>query len=251
MTKKNMMNNITLTTLCASLLLFAFLVPLAVFAHETHIYEINGVEYEIVIGSLGEPVIVDDKTGFSLEIVRGGQLLVGAQDMLQLELLAGERSLTQELSPVHGAEGMYKTNFIATVPTTIQYRLFGELEGVPFDQTYTCNPAGHPQSEENTERIDISEGVIQTLSRGNFGCPQPKEEFGFPEPAASAVSLEREIVAASAERMTDVSEKTDRKSGKNAVAFGALALSLIAVILALVAMRQSRRENEMIITGKK
>ncbi len=175
-------------------------------AHETRMYDINGVEYEFVVGSLNEPVIVDDKTGVSVEIVRDGAFLVGAQDMLQVEMIAGDKSKVVSLSPVYGYEGQYKSNFIATVPTTLTYRVFGTLENTPVDLSFTCNPAGHPQSEEDTSRTEISDNVFQTLKRGSFGCPQPKEAYGFPEETPSSFEIQQAV----AQTAQDQSEtKTD------------------------------------------
>jgi hypothetical protein len=193
--------------------------PSLVFAHETRQYEIGGVPYEIVVGSLGEPVIVDDKTGVDLEIVRNGTLLGGAQESLQVELLAGDASRVVNLSPVYGAVGRYKSNFIATVPTTITYRLFGELEGMPIDLSFSCNPAGHPQVEEDTREVEISEGVVQTLKRGAFGCPQEKEAFGFPEIAPSLYTLEQKV--------SSVGDKQEKRS-TDPVALAALMVAVLA-----------------------
>lgn len=212
-----------------TLLLGVLILPISVSAHETRMYEINGVEYEMVVGSLNEPVVVDDKTGVSLEIVRDGQFLVGAQDTLQVEMISDDTSKVVNFSPVHGYEGQYKTTFIATVPTTLTYRIFGTLENIPVDLTFTCNPAGHPQSEENTERTEISEGVFQTLKRGAFGCPSPKEDFGFPAPAASSYTLESEVAALSE------TDTADEKSTADRMVVVALLLSVAALGTALVA----------------
>lgn len=224
-------------------------VPLSALAHETHVYEINGVEYEMVIGSLNEPVIVDDKTGVSLEITRDTELFIGAQDLLQVEMIAGEKKRIENFSPVHGQEGQYKTNFLATVPTTLEYRIFGELEGVPFDQTFACNPVGHPASVEDTTRIDVSEGVVQTLRRGNFGCPQPKEALGFPEEAASLVSLQNEIddtndaVKTSASQPERVATTDD--TAQNTLVYIALGISVLSLLVGICAILVRRREPQV------
>jgi len=192
-TMKKMMMSIMMRTMhkytFAILVLGSLVLPLVSSAHETRMYEINGVPYEIVVGSLGEPVIVDDKTGVDVEIIRDGVPLQGAQESLQIEMSAGEAKKIVDLAPVYGIEGKYKSNFIATVPTTISYRLFGTLEETPVDVSFTCNPAGHPASEEETAEVEVSDNVTQTLKRGSFGCPQAKEAFGFPEAAPSALSL--------------------------------------------------------------
>lgn len=229
------MSNNVATGIVFVVFLSMLIVPLSLFAHETHIYEIGGVEYEIVVGSRGEPVIVDDKTGLDLEIVRDGELFLGAQDALKVEMIAGEKTRIDAIEPVFGSEGKYKTNFIATVPTTIQYRLFGELEGVSFDQTYTCNPVGHPASTEDTTHIEVSEGVVQTLSRGNFGCPQPKEEFGFPELALSGNSISKAVaeIQNEADREATVVEEEE---GLEVMSIATFALAVLAVMLGLLAL---------------
>lgn len=198
------------------------LFPISVFAHETREYEINGVPYEIVVGSLNEPVIVDDKTGVSVELVRAGKFLVGAQDALKVEMISGDKSRTVDLSPVYGTEGQYKSNFIATVPTTLTYRVFGTLENTEVNLSFTCNPAGHPQSVEDKARTEISNGVVQTLKKGAFGCPQSKEEFGFPEAAQSSFEASKNIQELEAK--TSVNTQTDSKPDS---------MSILTLVLAL------------------
>lgn len=236
-----MQNKLTLS-LAGAAFTALLVVPFSTFAHETHMYEINGVEYEMVIGSLNEPVVVDDKTGVSLEIVRAGEFFVGAQDMLQVEMIAGDKSRIDSFSPVHGAEGQYKTSFLATVPTTLEYRIFGELEGVPFDQTFACNPVGHPASVEDTTRIDVSENVVQTLRRGNFGCPQPKEALGFPEPAASDVSLVSLLAAKEqSAAQSEVQGVKDTQNGKFFVVYITLGVAVVALGIAVLAAVRARK----------
>lgn len=217
--KKNMHKTIYLG------LLLALLMPSVSLAHETRTFEINGVPYEMVVGSLNEPVIVDDKTGVSVEIVRNGAFLTGAQEHLQVEMIAGDKTKVVNLSPVHGAEGQYKSNFIATVPTTLTYRLFGTLENVPVDISFVCNPAGHPQSEEDTTRTELSDNVFQTLKRGAFGCPMPKEAFGFPEEAPSSFEMNKAI---SAVAETDPAEQRSQQDSSNGMALAAIVLALLA-----------------------
>lgn len=217
------------------LLLALMFIPAVSSAHQTQMYEINGVEYQMVIGSLNEPVIVDDKTGFSLDIIRDGQFFVGAQDSLQVELLSGDKSKVLNLSPVHGAEGAYKAPFIATVPTTLTYRVFGTLENTPVDLSFTCNPAGHPQAEENTTATPISEGVVQTLQRGAFGCPQAKEAFGFPEEAPSAYTVQTAVAD-----LQDAAEDQEENGSSNTLPLIAIVISLLSSALAYKAYTQKK-----------
>lgn len=217
------------------------LMPLGALAHQTTMYEINGVEYEFVVGSLGEPVIVDDRTGVDFELVRDGELVAGANEMLRVEMKAAGQSRESEFSPVYGAEGRYKTDFIATVATTLEYRIFGELEGTPIDLTFTCNPAGHPQVEENTERIDVAPGIVQTLQRGSFSCPQEKAAFGFPEEAPDLVGLEGTI--------GDIEDRVEAnasyvKESRNIGTVFALVIALVALGYAHAIARRQKKSPE-------
>jgi hypothetical protein len=208
------------------LLLFVF--PLSSYAHQTRMYQIAGVPYEIVVGSLGEPVLVDDKSGVEVEIVRDGVPLEGAQDALQVELQAGDTSRVVNLAPIYGTEGRYKANFIPTLPTTLTYRVFGTLENVPVDLSFVCNPAGHPAGVAETDAVPISEKVVQTLKQGSFGCPQEKEAFGFPVPAVSMVSLQRSVE----EQQSRQQEKQEQPT--TLLLYAALLLSVFSVCVALI-----------------
>lgn len=219
------------SALWAVFLSLVCMMPLLASAHESHIYEINGVEYEFVIGSLGEPVIVDDKTGVDFELLREGRFVSGAQDMLQVEIIAGDARKTFNFSPVYGQEGRYRTTFFPTIATTLQYRVFGEIDGTPIDFTYTCNPVGHPQTEVDETRRDLGNGIVQTYSGGAFGCPEEKAAYGFPEESTSLVALKEETTQS--ENMS-----TGDSEGNTAVA-----LSLVALALSIVALVRSRRKD--------
>ncbi len=173
------------------LLLTALLIPSFSYGHETRQYEIDGVPYELVIGSVGEPVVVDDKTGVHLEIVRDGVYVTGAEEYLELELIAGETSRVQKFTPQYGTEGVYRSKFIATEATSLTYRVFGQLEGVPIDFRFTCHEGGHHESAEtdSLERKVISEKVVETLRSGSFSCPESKKELGFPLPTEDIAKL--------------------------------------------------------------
>ncbi len=222
---------------------FLFLSPVLASAHEVHTYQINGVPYEIVIGSRNEPVIVDDKTGVDLEIIRAGKPLVGAQDALQVEMIAGDKKKIESIEPVYGVEGKYKTNFIATVPTTISYRVFGTIEETPFDVTYTCSPAGHTLTPSETTQKEIGPGIVETLAEGAFGCPQPKEAFGFPEEASSLVALGNDVREAKTPIVPEMKEEKKRKGGFGHLS--SLILSASAVILSIAALLATRRPKTL------
>lgn len=214
-------------TISGTTIAFLTLLPWVTFAHEHQMFEINGDIYEFVIGSLGEPIVVDDKTGVDLRIAkkegRNKETSVpisGLQESLKVELIAADKKKVLEFSPVYDTPGAYKASFFPTVATTLSYRVFGELEGTPIDLTFTCNPAGHAPEAENTSRVQISDSVVRTLKSGSFGCPAEKAVMGFPEVSASIMAL----------------KERDEKYDVSSLGAGALAVS--ALVVAFMRRRQ-------------
>jgi hypothetical protein len=199
-------------------------------AHEHQEFRIGGKEYEFTIGSLNEPVYVDDKTGVDMRVERMekkvGIPVEGLEKTLRVELIAGDVKRVQELSTVYGTKGAYKSPFYPTVATTLSYRIYGTLEGHPVDLVFTCNPVGHPQTAEDTTEVDMGDGVIRTHKAGAFGCPKPKEEAGFPEPAPSLRELSETAIK-------EGSEKESRGTDALPLALGILGTLLGGAALAM------------------
>lgn len=212
------------------------LIPMMASAHGHTEFEINGAEYGFVVGSLNEPVTVDDKTGVDLRITKMGAVsagghhdedehgagtpVAGLEETLKVELIAGDKKKTLELSPVYNTPGAYKAPFYPTIATTLSYRVFGTIEGTPFDYTFTCNPAGHGEVADDTSRVQVSDKVVRTLKTGTFGCPVEKAEMGFPEMSASVVEL----------------QKQSGNSGM--IGWGSAAIALVALAVAFLRRRQ-------------
>ncbi|MDP3779455.1 MAG: hypothetical protein Q8R30_05440 [bacterium] len=181
--------------------------PQGASAHETRMYEIKHQLYTFVVGSLNEPIAVDDKTGVHLMVTRPAVMgyeegadhhetagaVAGLDKTLKVEISAGDKKKVLELAPIHGEAGAYRASFIPTVQTTYTYRFFGTVNNTPVDVVFTCNPVGHPVTEEDKKEIEISEGVHQILKRGAFGCPVAKTDLGFPETAMSGYELAQKL----------------------------------------------------------
>lgn len=208
-----------------SLLLLPLLLPAFASAHEMHAYTINGVEYEIEIGFINEPNIVDDPNGIHVEIYREGKALIGAQDNLQVELNAGGKQKTLELEPAWGEEGVYLAHYTATVPTTVTASLVGTLEGVKVSLPYTCAQGAISEDSQDTKSVAVSDGVTQTLKSGGYGCPIANGDLGFPEKSASNVDLAK----AAADANTAASEAAASAQKVNSLATIALVLSLVSL----------------------
>lgn len=199
----------SLTFAVPALLVLAL--PFAASAHQSAVYEIGGTQYRFVIGSLNEPVAVDDKTGVDLRVSMvgheameandhhaAGGAVTGLEETLQVELAAGDKRKVLDLSPVHNTPGSYYASFYPTVATTLSYRVFGAVGGTPVDLTFTCRAEGAEGADEGEK--DVSAGVRQISKAGGFGCPAEKEALGFPEASVPEVD-----VAASAGMATKLS----------------------------------------------
>ena len=173
-------------------------------AHQRALYNINGQDYLFVIGSLNEPVSVDDKTGVDFRAMypdhanptdsraNGTQPVTGLEETLKVEILAGDKNLTSNLEPSFGELGSYESEpFYPTVPTTFDYRIYGNINGTTFDVTFSCNPAGGETAQSDNSTVQISEGVERKALLGGFGCPE--ERVGFPEPYVSQYEITQEI----------------------------------------------------------
>ncbi len=189
----------TFSALAAALLFL----PLAASAHGHQTFRIGDKMYNFVMGSLGEPVVVDDKTGVDVavtELIEGkedGTPVLGLEQTLKVEIIAGNVSKTLPLTTQYGKDGSYKAVFIPTIETTYTYRLTGTINGVEVDLPFICNPAGHPQTTDDHTETPVSEGVVRISKGGAFGCPLGKADLGFPEPSTTSYDLQEAANAGS------------------------------------------------------
>jgi hypothetical protein len=177
------------------------------FAHQRQLYTIGGQDYLIVIGSLNEPVFVDDKSGVDLRVLtadpnnpmnssaEGAAPVEGLEQTVQVEIAAGNNTKVMQLEPAFGEPGAYEAPFYPTVATTLTYRVFGTINDTPVDLTFTCTPTGEAGAAPDNSTVQISEGVVRKGIEGGYGCPASRSDVAFPEPYVSnyeiATSLEQ------------------------------------------------------------
>lgn len=217
--------------------------PASAFAHEHQSFRIGDKVYDFTVGSINEPVAVDDKSGveFSVGLANGhaedaGHVdgdeheaatpVTGLEKTLKVELKAAGKRKELPVTAVYGEPGSYKAVFIPTVATTLTYRIFGTIGGVPVDLEFTCNPAGHPATPEDDEELMLDENVFRVARSGSFGCPAAKADLGFPEPSAAIV---------------DIASGTAGSDGGSASGATALALSVVALAFSVIGFARSRR----------
>jgi hypothetical protein len=201
--------------LSATLLsVFALLLPASALAHEHRVFQIGNKDYEITIGSLNEPVNVGDKSGVELTVAdlsvprviqqpmedgggdedHGGNPVMELEKTLKVEVNAGDQKKTFDLRPQWGTPGGYQAVFYPTMQTTYTYRLMGTINDVPVDLSFSCNPAGHPVTQEDTTPVKLSDQVTQKSKAGAFGCPQARTAVEFPS-QGSAASVDMGVIA--------------------------------------------------------
>jgi hypothetical protein len=206
--QKSNVSALTTAIALAILVSFVSVTPHA-FAHQRQLFTIGGQDYLIVIGSLNEPIFVDDKSGVDLRVLRadpnnpmnssaeGAAPVEGLEETLQVELGAGNVTRVLQLEPAFGEPGAYEAPFYPTVATTLTYRLFGTINNTPVDLTFTCTPTGEAgaAAAADNSTVQISEGVVRKGIEGGYGCPAPLTDAGFPEPLVSnneiVISLEQ------------------------------------------------------------
>jgi hypothetical protein len=207
-------------------------------AHERQVFTIDGKDYLFVVGSVGEPVVVDDKTGVDARVLladpvnpgdskaQGAKPVEGLNETLKVEISAADKKRVFDLSPAFNDPGAYRAPFFPTVQTTLTYRFFGTINGAPVDLSFVCNPAGHPRSEDDKSVVDVGSGVTRKLKAGAFGCPVAKADLGFPEPSTSLADLQKNVGGLDA-RLSDLAPTT-RNFTLLGIGIGVLAL-LVAI----------------------
>jgi hypothetical protein len=160
--------------------------------HQRHWLQVGQTDYLLVVGSLDEPVFTGDKSGVDLTVLvpdpanpmdsrsEKAKPVEGLEKTLKVEVKAGPHARVFELEPRFRAPGRYDAVFYPTVATTYAYRVFGTLGGVPFDLTFTCNPAGHVAAAEDRSVVRLSADVTRKGLTGSFGCPRARTEAEFP-----------------------------------------------------------------------
>src|SRR5437870_4471235 len=100
------------------LVLCILLVTQGAFAHENHVYRIGEKTYQFTVGSLNEPVTVDDKTGLDFKVSIPGAKpgaeatpVTGLDQTLKVELGAAGKKKVFNIQPSFGTPGAYKTSF--------------------------------------------------------------------------------------------------------------------------------------------
>ena len=166
-----------------SIRLFALLVVVTVAAsvtgsgaaaHEVRV--IGEGRYEVVVGFLDEPAFVGEKNGLDLRVSKlpvAGEAspvaadaepantpVEGLETTLQAEVIYGDQTLALTLDTVYNAPGAYASYFFPMAEGDYSFRIFGTIEDVAIDETFTSGPdtfgAVQPRLEFPTATAQVS-----------------------------------------------------------------------------------------------
>jgi hypothetical protein len=102
--------------------------------------EIESGEHTIEIGFANEPVFAGQKSGLEFSVFHGEEPIEGLEETLSATVTYGSDTRELEISPRFGEPGWYESVFFPTAAGQYTFRIFGEIEGEPFDASMTSGP---------------------------------------------------------------------------------------------------------------
>jgi hypothetical protein len=171
-----MINRIGRATVLAAAL--AVLTVGTAFAHEER--EVG--DHTFAVGFIDEPVFVGQKSGLEFFVSHDGEEPVdGLEETLQAQVTFGSETRDLEISPRFGEPGAYESVFIPTAAGPYTFRIFGEVEGEPFDESFTAGPDTF--------------GEVQDLAGGQFPTQFPAQADIVADAEAGAAAATQATIA--------------------------------------------------------
>lgn len=118
----------------------------SVLAHEDR--ELD--DLSIVLGFIDEPVFTGQKSGLEFLIMHAGEPVAGVEETLEAEVTFGDDTRALPVSPRFGEPGWYQSVFFPTAAGPYTFRIFGDVEGEPIDESFTSSEEGFSEVEEAT-----------------------------------------------------------------------------------------------------
>jgi hypothetical protein len=95
-------------------------------------------DYTFVVGFIDEPVYAGQKSGLEFSVTTGDEQPVeGLEETLQGEVIHEGETQELPLSPRFGEPGWYESVFFPTAAGQYSFHIFGEIEGVAVDESFT------------------------------------------------------------------------------------------------------------------
>jgi hypothetical protein len=132
----------------SAIVLLLVMLPTVIRAHESRTV---ATDFAFVVGFVSEPAVQNDTNGLSLSITKADQPVLNAQDTLKAQVIFGDQTRDLTLSPAFGEEGAYESVFIPTQPGDYTFRVYGTLDGVNIDESFTSSPEGFDSVAARTD----------------------------------------------------------------------------------------------------
>jgi len=227
-----------------SLVLVACLILLATapsaWAHTHRVVTINGQQVEFVIGWVNEPSyaneinFVDFWAHYINATCPQGTVstvcpVYGLDQSLQVQVLLGGQSEVLQFSPNLSNDvpplfyGEYTAPLTPTVPGTISFRVFGNVNNTAVNETFTCGPT-------------------------TFECVDPASEIQFPTQISSGSDLQTSLTNAQsqiANMQTQITNLQNQLQSAYLIGGVGIVVGVVGVVIGAVAMRGKRN------TGRK
>ncbi len=101
-------------------------------------------EYEFTVGFMSEPALVNEPNGLSLAVQLGhgddGTPVEGLHETLEAEITYAGETQPLELRARFGQPGSYTADVFPTAEGTYTFRIFGTIEGMEIDESFTGGP---------------------------------------------------------------------------------------------------------------
>jgi hypothetical protein len=136
------MNATTFRRLLAGSLAFVLLIALAMTASAHEHREVG--DYELTVGFSVEPALINEPNGLSLAVQVGteddGPPVEGLQETLEAEVTYAGETKPLELRARFGQPGSYIADIFPTAEGAYTFRIFGTIEGMEIDESFTSGP---------------------------------------------------------------------------------------------------------------
>jgi hypothetical protein len=118
----------------------------AAFAHESR----DVGDHTYVVGFMDEPVFTGQKSGLEFGAFHDEEPLEGLEETLSASVTFGDQTRDLEIEPRFGEPGWYQSVFFPTAAGPYTFRIFGEIEGELFDESFTSGPETFSEVQDVT-----------------------------------------------------------------------------------------------------
>ena len=134
---------VAMAVVAGAFLVLATVVP--AFAHQ----QVDFGPYHLEIGFIDEPVYVGDKSGLEFDVFKGTDPVEGLEKTLKAQVTYQTQTRDLDIQPeTDDSNNFYRAYFIPTAAGPYTFHIYGTIEGMAFDQSYTSSPTGFDEVQD-------------------------------------------------------------------------------------------------------